>query len=291
LSRTIPVSVQAKLDQRLSTFACCWKLTRKDGQVMRFTSHHSDLTIDGETYLKNTGIIPSTLKQSVSTGVDNLTISGILSYAEITVKDILAERYDFAEVEFFLADYLLPGAGKIAPMKGSLGETQAKGRSFEAEFRFLIDRLSRKLVELTSRDCRCFDFCDARCGLTKATYTVSSSVSSGITPSRYLFRGTGSPLTSKPDGWFAHGELVWTSGENIGIKSEVKTFETGTGEIELQRALIYPVAIGDAFDVVAGCDRRFETCRDKFDNVINIQAEPHIRGSDYMIRGVIRNDG
>jgi uncharacterized phage protein (TIGR02218 family) len=45
-----------------------------------------------------------------------------------------------------------------------------------------------------------------------------------------------------------------------------------------------PVAVGDAFQVVAGCDKRFETCRTKFANHLNFRGFPHMPGNDFVVR-------
>lgn len=255
---------------------------------MYFTNFHEDLLVDGDTYLANTAIVPSTLKQTDTITTDNLTVSGILSSVEITVKDILGGRYDFASVRFFIVDYLDLASGPFAEVSGTFGEIQAKGNSFETELRLLIQQLLQKVVEVTTRDCRVHEFADARCALNVATYTFTSSVGASPAPTRYSFMGTGTDITGKVDHYFRRGKLTWTSGDNIGIICDVKESTTGTGLLELQRELRYDVQIGDTFEVVAGCDRRFETCRDKFSNVVNYQGEPHIRGTDYMVRAVVQ---
>jgi uncharacterized phage protein (TIGR02218 family) len=45
-----------------------------------------------------------------------------------------------------------------------------------------------------------------------------------------------------------------------------------------------PIAPGDTFAVTAGCDKRFATCRDRFDNVLNFRGFPHIPGNDFVMR-------
>lgn len=284
--RTLPSGVATKLAQGVSHFACCWEVTRKDGTVLRLTGHHSALTVDGDEYVPAGVIWPSTLRQASGTSVDNMSVSGVLSSDLISVLDVLSARYDHADVRFFLVDYTDPEP--FAEVVGKFGEIQAGDNRFETELRLLSQRLTQKVVELTTRDCRCMDFADERCGLSAATYTFSSDVGSGVAPTRVAFQATGSGVTSKPDGYFANGKLTWTSGANVGIICDVKASETTTGLIELQIPLSYDVEIGDEFDLVAGCDRRFETCRDKFSNTINFQGEPHVRGTDYMVRTVIR---
>ena len=56
-----------------------------------------------------------------------------------------------------------------------------------------------------------------------------------------------------------------------------------------------PVAAGDSFTVTAGCDKQFQTCHDRFNNVVNFRGFPHIPGNDFVIsypvQGQPGNDG
>jgi uncharacterized phage protein (TIGR02218 family) len=55
-------------------------------------------------------------------------------------------------------------------------------------------------------------------------------------------------------------------------------------------APVRPIEVGDDFSVVAGCDERLETCRDRFANVVNFRGFPHIPGQDTVIRYPNRGD-
>jgi uncharacterized phage protein (TIGR02218 family) len=55
-----------------------------------------------------------------------------------------------------------------------------------------------------------------------------------------------------------------------------------------------PIEVGDTFDITAGCDKRLETCRDRFSNVVNFGGFPHMPGNDYALayaKQGDRNDG
>ena len=43
------------------------------------------------------------------------------------------------------------------------------------------------------------------------------------------------------------------------------------------------LAAGALVQVAPGCDKRFETCRDRFGNALNFRGFPHIPGSDYLL--------
>jgi len=48
--------------------------------------------------------------------------------------------------------------------------------------------------------------------------------------------------------------------------------------ITLLEAPVRPIAVNDAFDIFAGCEKRFETCQAKFANAINFCGFPYIPG-------------
>ena len=43
------------------------------------------------------------------------------------------------------------------------------------------------------------------------------------------------------------------------------------------------IVAGDAFMVSAGCDKRFPTCKAKFDNAVNFRGFPHMPGNDFAL--------
>ena len=56
----------------------------------------------------------------------------------------------------------------------------------------------------------------------------------------------------------------------------------GGQRIELWQSLKADVARGTRVKLVAGCDRRLETCRKKFDNVLNYRGFPDLPGMDWI---------
>lgn len=84
----------------------------------------------------------------------------------------------------------------------------------------------------------------------------------------------------EPADWFGEGELEWLTGNNAGITAKVKTY-AADGTITLALPMLSTVQVGDTYRLVAGCrKRRTEDCRDKFDNILNMDAEPDAPGLD-----------
>ena len=80
------------------------------------------------------------------------------------------------------------------------------------------------------------------------------------------------------DGFCSNGTLTWTTGANTGVVSPVKKHTAGgTITIELLLPTPYDIQVGDNFNITAGCDKTFATCRAKFNNVVNFGGFPHIQ--------------
>ena len=86
------------------------------------------------------------------------------------------------------------------------------------------------------------------------------------------------------DDWFAGGVLTWETGANAGRAIEVKGWTRSNGRIELFLPMGYAITPGDAFRVHPGCDKRLDTCIDRFANVLNFRGEPYVPGQDAMMR-------
>lgn len=85
------------------------------------------------------------------------------------------------------------------------------------------------------------------------------------------------------DHWFAGGVLTWESGNNAGRAMEVKAWTASTARLELFLAMGYPIRVGDAFRIHPGCDKRLDTCIDRFANVLNFRGEPYVPGQDSLM--------
>ncbi len=88
-----------------------------------------------------------------------------------------------------------------------------------------------------------------------------------------------------PAGWASLGRLVWTQGGNAGEAAPVRLFSRvpgGGAEVELWAPPGVAAAVGDRFELFAGCDKAAETCRDKFGNLAGFRGFPHMPGEDWV---------
>ena len=278
--RSIPAALQDKLDSGVTTLARCWLITRNDGLTQGFTEHDEDVPLGAVICRAGSGLSGSEAAQTLGLAVDGSEISGALSDDSLNEDDLAAGRYDAAAVELWLVDWSEPDL-RVLLAKGSLGEVKREGSAFTAEVRGLTDRLAEDTGRLYTPTCAAA-LGDARCkiDLTDAAYRGSGTVAAVSATSTF----TASGLDAFDDGWFTGGKLTFTSGANAGLAVEVKSHRKDAAvTFDLWQAMPQPIAAGDAFTVTAGCDKRFATCHDKFNNVINFRGFPHIPGNDFVI--------
>ena len=82
------------------------------------------------------------------------------------------------------------------------------------------------------------------------------------------------------------GRLRMVSGAGAGLVGVIKhdQFVSGGARvIELWEPLRAVIVPGDVVRLEAGCDKRAETCRLKFNNFVNFRGFPDIPGEDWLM--------
>lgn len=285
--RTIPAALQTKLDGGVTTLCRCWLIARNDGVTQGFTDHDEDVVIGDVTCRAGTGLNASEATQKLGLAVDGSELSGALAADTLNEDDLAAGRYDAAAVELWLTDWSEP-ALRVLLAKGSLGEVKREGTAFTAEVRGLSQRLAQESGRLYTATCSA-DLGDGRCkvDLTGAAYRGTGAVVTVSATASF----TASGLDTFDDGWFTAGKVTFTGGANAGLSVEVKSHgNDGVVSFALWQAMPEPIAPADPFTVTAGCDKRFATCHDRFNNVVNFRGFPHIPGNDFVIRYPVQGE-
>lgn len=279
--RDIPSALQARLESGVTTLCHCWKLTRRDDVVQGFTDHDDDLVIDGVTYRAGTGFISSEATSRFDLSVDGAEIAGALSDDALLDSDLAAGRYDAASVETWLVDWSDVSL-RVLTARSTLGEVKREGQSFSAELRGLADSLSQDSGRLFTARCSA-DLGDAHCRFDLVAAGLQGEGIVTLIESTSTIVADG--LDEFDEGVFTGGRLTWTSSANAGLSVEIKEHRVASGHarLSLWQAVPEPIASGDTLTVAAGCDKRFVTCRARFNNVINFRGFPQIPGNDFVI--------
>lgn len=266
---------QDRLDGETTTLAVCWRVARTDGVTLGFTTHDRPLDIGGVRYASTPGMAPSAITTGDGLDVDTMEVSGALSADTITAADLDAGRFDGAAVTIFLADWA--GGADVLPLaRGVLGNVArhrvGTGGSFIAELRGPTAAFERTAVETCSPECRA-ELGDARCRVDLAPLTMLTTAGEAM---------DGRLATVAGGERFANGRLRVLAGPNAGL--DVRIADAGDGWIEPFEALPFAPGPGTRVELREGCDRRFATCRDRFDNALNFRGEPHVPGGDLLTR-------
>lgn len=274
-----------------------------------FTSNTRDMTLPAHTYSGSpitfksaVGITPSVVEQILDDPT-NLEMSGIYQAGTFTQADVLAGKWDYAEIEVFSACWDNVNLGELVHFKGNLGDFKDYAYYFKAEGRGLIARLSSDTCDVTSRNCRVKEFRDAQCGHTASTVTIAGTSFNVTQTGR-----TGNPSTSgiydneknaivfdvstftgnvptygQLTAWaeyFDNGKITSNSGANLGNSREILAVKEATGGypyiiVTLKRSMPFVIEGGSKWHLTMGCRRTVEDCR-KYDNIINFRGEPYI---------------
>ena len=268
------------LESGATTVCRAWTVTRRDGQVLGFTDHDRDLVVQGVTCRADTGMTARALQQTTGLSVDNSEAIGALSAAAITEADIIAGRFDGAEVRAFLVNWVRPEE-HLEQFSGSLGEIERSGGSFRAELRGLSEILNQPQGHAYIASCSAV-LGDGRCRFQtdQPGYHAQRAVDRVEDGRVFDFPGFG----EFDPGWFTHGRFEVLTGAAAGLVGLVKA-DTIDGEgrrIELWQSIMAEVAPGDQVRILAGCDKTAGTCRMKFGNFLNFRGFPHIPGEDWL---------
>lgn len=275
--KSVSPELQAHLNGEVAMVAWCWSLARTDGVTLYATEHDQDIAYDGQTYLAAEYPFSGTaIASSADLSVDNLDLE-VLLYG-LDRDDILAGLYDHAEIRLFLINWADPSMGILKARRGWVGEVSIEDGKIVAEVRGLAQALQQKVGEIVTPDCPC-DIGDARCGVNLAPFTVTGSVTA---PSDSPYDAFVDTSRGEDDGTWNGGTISWDTGPNAGYAMEVQSFEAATKAMVLFEPMPFPIAAGDAYTLVRGCDKSLMTCRDVFDNVVNFRGFPFVPGEDVL---------
>jgi uncharacterized phage protein (TIGR02218 family) len=230
--------------------------------VFRMTTHPFNLIMSNATvYETDSGYEGTAYQSGTSSAPAAIDVEGFVGAFGITRAQILSGLFEGARVYIFKCDYINPVEDHEEITVGLFGKVTLIDDRLKLEGMSLDDALNQTVGITVTPACR-HTLGDSGCGLTitPATGTVTHITSNAI------FRDSS---RAEAADWFAYGTLEFTSGDNAGLPPlDVKRYEAD-GTIELFESFYYPVTVGDTFDITVGCRKTLETCRDKFNNVVN----------------------
>lgn len=274
MAQNITSQLQLHYTKEVRTIATCCYIMRQNGTKYYFTSHNTDLMFDGQLYIASVGQSPTAVTSSSSLDVDNVDVQLAINSDLITEQDIFAGLWSNADFELFEINYNDTSMGRRVLRTGNLGEFVVAQTSVNTELRGLMQSYQQSIGRVIGPNCDAV-LGDTRCKRSLVDLTFTGSVTN-VSNNRTFTCDLVNLNT-----YFDFGLITWTSGLNINLRMEIKTYTVGS--LLLQLNMPFAILAGDTFSVVAGCNLSKTHCKDKFNNFINFRGFPDVPSTDKVL--------
>lgn len=260
-------------DRELDTVATFWRIYRRDGIMLAFTSHDRDLAFAGIRHRAAPGMVPAAIRLTAELANDSAEAEGALNHDTIREADLAAGLFDDAAIEIGAVDW--QSLEHHVLYTGRIGRIEENQSGFSAELRSGKDLLEQDLVPRTSPTCRA-EFCGRGCGLSATRFTSVHPLAE-IDLDRNRVRFDGVIAADHVD-----GRLRFLGGAQTGIRFDIVDIDGYW--LVLDRPLVAGTPIATMAELRAGCDHTIATCAARFDNAHNFRGEPFLPGNDLLSR-------
>lgn len=260
--------------QELEGSATFWRVDRRDGVTLGFTSHDRDIWQEGVLHRAAPGMLPSAIRRTADLAPDSVDVEGALAHDAISSADLASGRYDGARVQLGVIDW---ETGDFAVLyRGEIGAISEEGAGFAAELLSAKAQLEIDPVPRTSPTCRA-GFCGPGCTLSAPRFTYDLRLAEADHGANSVALAGGPSAAD-----FRDGSLRWINGTHAGRETQVVAVEGGA--LVLEDDLPPDAAAGLMVRVREGCDHTITTCSARFGNAANFQGEPFLPGNDILAR-------
>lgn len=269
----------ALLDADQFIMADLYTITTIQGIEYRYTSYDTNLIVGGKEFIAD-GPLISREGTSLSLGieVDNLSITiesnentkfGDVPVTQAFHNGILdGARFKLERIFIDMNTPTDTSAGTLVLFEGRIVEPELNRYGVKASVVSDVDGLKLQMPRnLYTPGCLNTLF-DTACGLHSSDFAVNTIIGANSTPNRILCE------ISQPQGWFTQGVVEFLEGVNVGVKRTVRLHETGA--LLLTLPLLEMPRIGEAIRIYPGCDKRLETCENRFNNRQRFRGAPFV---------------
>ncbi|WP_395329942.1 DUF2163 domain-containing protein [Novosphingobium sp. BL-8H] len=257
----------------LETVATFWRLLRRDGVTLGFTTHDADLWFDGVLHRASPGMVPSSIRKSAGLEADSAEVQGALAHEAITAADLTAGRFDGAAVRIGLIDWET-GESQLL-YAGTLGSIGTQDDGFSADLTSRKAELQRDPIPRTSPSCRA-GFCGPGCNLNARAFTREMRAT-GVDALANTVRFDALPSAARHTG----GTLRWIDGPMAGIEMGIMAVNA-EGAVMVDAPIDADIPAGARARLREGCDHTLDTCASRFGNALNFRGEPFLPGNDLL---------
>lgn len=277
--RTASSQLIALLDADQFVMADLFTITTVQGDVFRYTNYDFDLIVAGHVYSSDGPIISREgISLSLGIEVDNLSISvecvsdnkwdGINVIHSFHNGQMDGARFKLERIFMDMNTPTDTSAGTIKLFEGRIIEPDLDRNSIQANVASDLDDLAVQMPRNLYQPSCTNTLFDSACGLLRQNFVVQTLIESGSTTARLLCQ------VNHPQGWFTQGVVEFLDGGNVGLKRTIRMHESEI--LLLTLPLLEAPQAGQRINVYPGCDKRLETCQNRFNNFSRFRGAPFI---------------
>jgi uncharacterized phage protein (TIGR02218 family) len=273
VSRTVAAPLAAHLATNTHYLCRMILFVLDDGTNIGITDHDQNIDfslpeVPGViTYRADTGFRISDVQQSINLDPGNYEVFGPIGDSLIVTRtQLLGGRWTGGRAYLFAVNWKAP-ASALDLMYGEIVNASDQGDEFKFEVLDQRHRLSQTLGRTITNQCRRKK---ASCcvNIAPETATTVATVTDAMTIE------VAAAITSAD---FIGGRIWFTTGPLAG-NDPVEIFAVTGSVLTLYEPLPALPDVGDDCTIKEGCDGTIEMCRDRYDNAINFDGFPAVRG-------------
>jgi len=254
------------------------KITRMDGTVLRIADAESAITVSAQEYTPLPGCEISAIKHAINGEMPSMQIDFAHSVGgTIDTTELNEGFWDGSAVVVYVIDRSSISTLGDALFTGSIQPINVDPIGSRASFDIRgVGAQAESFIQTYQPMCRT-DLFSSLCQLVAASFAHTGTVDTILDRFTISVAGLSSPPA---DNWFNGG---------VGVSASGFGFEISDWTLSGLRLKTYlPICVsrftaGEGLTLYPGCDKTAETCRVKFNNRINHQAEAHFLGINSIV--------
>ena len=149
MPRTIPAALLSTIKGDQAALCTIATITRRDGVIIRLTDLDKSLKVAGNLYIAADGYTRKSIEHRAGTKVDETEMKALFGSSQISVEDLSAGIYSYANVLLEGVYFPNPSLGTFTLSRGKVGRVvRGDTGGFKFDLRSVTERLISQLGEL-----------------------------------------------------------------------------------------------------------------------------------------------
>lgn len=260
---------------QIKKLVTCLKIINSDGTKYHLCDSDSDVIINDEIYLHGAYFIPGKITNSTNLDENNFKVIFTLDDYYFERNKLISGYYSKSFIEISLVDIFAASYKKQILKTGYLGAISIKEHSFIGEINSLSSFTKNNITKCYLSSCRA-KFGDEKCKVKLEKYTANGQIENLSDINSFY-----DSQREEVDDYFKHGEIIFLTGNLASRKFWVSDFYNK--KIIIQSLEQLEFNIGDKYQIIAGCNKDFNTCINKFNNALNFRGEPFVPNRHQLV--------